>query len=491
LQYISTSNAYITIAVTPLGGSTTTSAATACTTTTCTVSFTATPGPNTLVFTLTDSSSNVLSTFTTTTIVQPATLNTLKFTANPVVNSVTLQLASSTTNAGTPANIILTVNAKDIDGNTIIGNANYVDVNGNPLSLSLDVTNTQAGGRGTVTLQGPTEITAPNQKTIYAHYDGNWLSSSTITVSSTSSAVTSLTSATLTTNPTILEYPLTLSGSGLWGITRGNNNDLWTYENTASSGNVSYVAELSTSGALLNEYATPTSNSAPNEGAFGSDGNLWITENTGGHIERITQSGVRTDFKVTGASDINYITAGPDGNIWATDSNSLYIIRMSTNGSYTTFSTTDNPGPITTGPDGNIWFTIGNAVDRMSTQGVLLNQYSYGTAIADIVTGPDGNMWFDDNSTGKVQCISVSGVLLHTVSLGATTQPYDITVGPDGDIWVTESTKNKIARISTAGTLLSTVSVPSAQTPIGITTGPDGNIWITEDSSNIVGKLVL
>ena len=83
---------------------------------------------------LVDGSNNVLSNFSTITIVQPGNLNTLNFTANPVVNSVVLQLSAPTTylgnpavNAGTAANVALTVDAEDADNNVIVGNGNYVD----------------------------------------------------------------------------------------------------------------------------------------------------------------------------------------------------------------------------------------------------------------------------------------------------------------------------------------------------------------------------
>ncbi len=60
----------------------------------------------------------------------------------------------------------------DADGNTIVGNANYVDSAGHPVAFLLNVSNAQAGGRGTVSILGPMRITAPGQAAIVAHYDG-------------------------------------------------------------------------------------------------------------------------------------------------------------------------------------------------------------------------------------------------------------------------------------------------------------------------------
>jgi streptogramin lyase len=482
----------ISLNITPVGGSTSNYtgsciASSSGTAGTCTVTFTATPGATTIAGTLSESG-NTIANFSNLSIIQPETTDSINFTANPVVNSVVLLLGSASVNGGTPINVPIIVNAMDANGNTIVGTSAYVDANGNPVTLHLNVQDNQNGGTGTVRLQGPTVITAPGQAAVYAHYDGKWLANSAISVTATNSSLTTLIGSTLTITPTIIEYPLTLTGSDLWGITLGPDGNFLAYENFGNG----YVAKISENGTLLNEYQTPTLNSVPNEGVIGSDGNIWITEYTFGHVERLTPSGVQKEFQVAGSIAVNYITAGPDGNLWITDSNNNDIIRMSTTGTYSTFPVGGQPGGIAAGSDGNIWFTkSGNSVYKMSTQGIVLNNYNFGTDLSYILTGPDGNLWVDDNTTGNVFCISVNGSLLHTVSLGGTTSPFNMTIGPDNNIWVTESGTNQVARISTSGTLLSTVNVPSAKRPVGITMGADGNIWITESNANIVGKLVL
>jgi hypothetical protein len=244
LKYIASSNTLIKITVTPLGGSPNTYGPSACTTASCTISFTTTPGPNTLEFILTDGSSNILSSFSTTNIIQPSTINTLSFTA------------TSTRNAGTPANDVLTVSA-------------------------LSVNNAQAGGRGSVTLQGPSDLSAPNHAIINAHYDGGRLSASTISVSSSLPIAGTLGNATLTTVP------------------------------------------------VAQEYATTTSNSQPNEIITGPDGNIWFTDFGNNKIGKITQSGTITEYGtgITASAGLYGITVGPDGNIWFTEFNNSAIGR--------------------------------------------------------------------------------------------------------------------------------------------------------------------
>jgi hypothetical protein len=177
----------ISLSVNPLGGSATTATG-SCTASSggssgiCNIAFTTAPGANTLAGTIYAGANNVIASFTQVAIINPSGANSLNFTANPVVNKVMLQLATSSINAGNVADVVLSVNAQDINGNTIAGTAPYVDANGNSLTLNLSTTNMQ-GGRGTaLTLKGPVSLTAPLQAIPYVHYDGTGLRSGTISV---------------------------------------------------------------------------------------------------------------------------------------------------------------------------------------------------------------------------------------------------------------------------------------------------------------------
>jgi hypothetical protein len=199
----------ISVNVTPLNGSTSNYTG-SCTADpsgnsgTCTVAFTAAPGATTISGTLSEAS-NVIANFSNVSIIQPGTSNSINFTANPVVSSVTLQLGATTVNAGIATNIALIINAKDANGRTIAGTAPYEDANGNPVVLSLNVRNNQAGGQGSANLLGPSIITMPGQPATSVHYDGNWLSSATISATTTSSIVPTPLPVTFTTIPQAYE----------------------------------------------------------------------------------------------------------------------------------------------------------------------------------------------------------------------------------------------------------------------------------------------
>ena len=487
LQYISTSNTFISITVTPLGGSGVTTPATVCNTVTCGVSFIANPGPNTLAFTLTDGT-NTLSSFSTMVIVQPSTLNTLKFTANPVVSSVTLQLASTTENAGTPINDVLTINAKDADSNTITGTSDYVDINGNPVTLLLNVQNSQSGGNGTVTIQGPSRITAPAQATVSARYDGGWLDHATISVTSTSSAVTSFTTATLMTTPYAVEYS---APNQPVSVVSGADGNLWFTEFTGAK-----IAKMSINGKILATYGCGTGCASPHTIVMGTDGNFWYTENTTSHLDTIIPGNTGKQIISTQALP-GAVIVGPDGNLWYVAHG---IGKVSTSGAAQNASAVSGHliTGITVGPDNNIWYldSTASVIGKMNVNQSVLATYpvaSVDTAFVGMVTGPGGNIWFANHASDLIEKVTPGGSIT-PYSLQSGAAPRNITVGPDGNIWFAEHSTNSIGEITMSGvpTEYGTANnISGTSAPIGITVGPDGNIWFAEAGSNKIAKFVL
>jgi len=466
--------------------------------TTCTVSFSANPGPNTFVFTLTDSSNNVLSSFSTLNIIQPSTLNTLSFTSNPVVSSVSLQLASASENAGTPVNDLLTVNAKDADGNTIVGNAPYVDSNGNSLAFSLDVSNTQAGGKGTVTIQGPSLIHAPNHAAIYAHYDGNWLASSTISLTAVGGTVASVTGTTLTSTPYATEYSSGISSGAVpYGIANGPDGNLWSVE---YSGNA--ILKTTTAGTNTEFSSGMSASATPIYIVQGADGAMWFSEKTANRIGRITTSGIITEYTgMSGTGPIG-ITKGVDGNIWFVEVFSNYITSLSASGIFSHFTVNQSsPRGIMLGPDGNLWVTYQSAacISRITSAGVETD-FCYSGSLGghpdEPVTGPDGNIWFPSADSSSICQLAINTGTITTFSTGISSNAgiRTLTDGPDGNIWFNESNYARIGRITTSGTVTEFDASNGFNTNSrlnGLTQGSDGNIWFADGNLNAIGKFVL
>lgn len=489
----------MTLNVKPVGGSNTAypgscTASGSGTSGVCSAPFTASPGAVVLSGTLVENG-NTIATFSQTEIIQPNVANTITFTANPVVASVALNLASPLINAGTPQDVPLAVNALDANGNIIAGTASYVDATGAPLALTLTVNNAQAGGRGTVVITGPPRITTPGQAAVYAHYDGNWLASSTISVASTRTLAGPLGTTTLTTIPTAqLIGGFTQTPNF---ITAGPDGDM--YASECGSGTQAAVARISLSGTFT-EFTTPAMSTCAGGITTGPDGNIWMTDVVNNFVFKMTPAGVFTKYTITGGGGgAISIAAGHDGNIWVSDcitgSGCTQIDRITMGGVITPFTSGFIAGGgtegIGNGPDGNVWFIEpdANAYGKITPAGKVTT-YTGTTDdgfLSDcLVTGPDHNIWFAEWNANAVAKVAPSGSLIAEYPLNGA--PQCVTVGPDGAIWAAEGNNNYIAQITMGGV------VNEYQTgvgPSGISAGPDGNIWYADQGDGMVGKFVL
>ncbi len=113
------------------------------------------------------------------------------------------------------------------------------------------------------------------------------------------------------------------------------------------------------------------------------------------------------------------------------------------------------------------------------------------TTPTDIVAGPDGNLWFSEwgfsagvDGVGKM---STAGVLLNEYESGISpSQIPAIANGPDGKLWIAESNLGQVAKITTAGAAteyrLQNPLPPNPQdsaVPEDLVRGPDANMWTT------------
>jgi virginiamycin B lyase len=76
-------------------------------------------------------------------------------------------------------------------------------------------------------------------------------------------------------------------------------------------------------------------------------------------------------------------------------------------------------------------------------------EFSVPTAASEpeyITVGPDGALWFTENSSGKIGRITTAGII--TDEFPGASSPKGIVAGPDGALWFTEEVGN-IGRITT------------------------------------------
>jgi len=263
--------------------------------------------------------------------------------------------------------------------------------------------------------------------------------------------------------------------------------------------------------------------------ALGRDGNLWISTDCVGAIERLTPKGVATAYTYGTPSQCDTstsITPGPDGNLWFVDEFANIVGKISTKGKITKYplpvATPCNylpsaPIGIVAGPDGAMWFTVtypGNpfcsaspgyapAVGRITTNGAMTFYYTGAPGTTNdpsperITAGPDGNLYFIVFGAGSQQFgvgkITTGGFISYVSAFSTDAPNFEdyLTFGSDGNLWVTDTFGHNIFRIASNGITAFAVGTYNGvqEAAYGITTGPDGQLWFTTFDANVLGRI--
>ena len=484
-------------------------------------------GPDTFTVTLYDAvggAGGVGHALATNTIVyaaKPGT-NILPLVVNGVVASLSLSLGTAALPAGASGSTSLTVSAKDIDGNIIVGPGGYADAAGNPLTINLTATQSQPAvaapyTAGAATLSAST-LTVPGP-VLTVSYDGKALLATQIAATVTGGTIVPPATATLTFTPTVYEYALP-AGSNPTGMTVGPDKQIWLSIGGVGTPLIGHFTPVGPGGSLsLTQIPTPATDGG--YGALylaaGSDGNIWFSD--------WNYAIFRGPVTATSAADFvrfSIPTNKPSGIIDGGDGN-MYFDYSYFSGP-ASVSITSTPGPITPfdfgiggssgvpviGPDGRIWTAAGQGgccyvpyIAAVPT-GVSANHssstFTPGVNVNGVAVGSDGNIWYSESGANQIGRIAPGATAVSQrvdLPLGVPFQPNAIVGGPDGAIYFTDNGTLKIGRVpmtATPGSVgLVEYSCPSG--PSGfyhIIAGPDGNVWFNETgAAPMVAKLAL
>ncbi len=391
-------------------------------------------------------SGNVLASGTATaTVVQGRDVRVpLALTGRPA--RLTLWMRNAYPPAGQPAKTAVHVEARDVDGNTILG------------AYASPVTLTDSDASGTTKLSATT--VARSSDRVELSYDGGALLSATI-----SAQARGLHDARLPFAPsprTVAQYTAPMLTTKYGPLPLG-------------------IADL----------------------CIGPDGNVWATGASGGAIVKVGAGGTFTMYPIVGTGPIG-ISLGSDRNLWFAESQVGKIGKATAAGVITSYTipvpkgVTSQPNATALGPDGRTWFVDQgyNAVGfgAVASDGKIVKYpLPGGSSPTEITAGPDGNLWITDGGLNAIVVASTSGKVLavHTLPT-ANAGPWGIVTGPDKNVWFAEFAANKIGRITTKGAI-SEWAVPSASAgPLNVAAGPDGNVWFTETGGgfwNYSGKV--
>ena len=262
------------------------------------------------------------------------------------------------------------------------------------------------------------------------------------------------------------------STSDLPKIAAANDGNLWfTVDSPADK-----IGRITPSGTVT-LFDVPGANNRPVGIALGADNKIWFTELGADKIGRIDPAAANpqtslTEFTLAAGSIPSGIISGPDGKIWFAEQGIDKLGRIDPlaadpGASLIEFATPVGSGPtnLTTGPDGAVWFVAGTKVDRMTTAGVVTDQFDVtgaGDGVQLITTGSDGNLWFLAQAGNTLSRLTTSGVLTVYPLPQADSAPTTPITGPDGAIWFTEA--NRIGRFDPPAAVVTTTSAGGSTT---------------------------
>lgn len=247
--------------------------------------------------------------------------------------------------------------------------------------------------------------------------------------------------AAVTTSGTVTEYP-TGASTQPCAITVGPDNNLWTGGYGAS------IEKVTTAG-VVTTYAVAGAHVC---GIIsGPGGLLWFADYGNNKVGTITTSGVVTEYAMPAGSQPDDIALGSDGNLWVTDDTTHSIIKVSPAGvvlnQYSTgISSGEQPNYIAAAPDGNLYFTedafsssIHDKIGRITTGGTIteIGTLSPNSYLNVITIGKDGNAYFTEYSTAKLGKVTIATGHVSETSPGLAPHGNQaITAGPDGRLWI-------------------------------------------------------
>lgn len=234
--------------------------------------------------------------------------------------------------------------------------------------------------------------------------------------------------------------------------------------------------------------------------ATGSDGALWMTDQSIDGVDRMTTTGIVARYPFTGTPQ--GIAPGPNGLMLIADNTSGGVWTLDAGGQYTNlpFSPLGTPSEVTWvpgGTSGDAWFAESGYIGDFSLTNNVLNAQILVVPPGDtanyIAYGPDGNVWV--TASGPAPFVLVinpaTDLITAQILLPAGATPQGITAGADHAMWYVDPGTNSIGEINITTHIVTEFPLPtSGAGPQEIAKGADGSLWFTEKNVGQIGHII-
>ncbi len=332
--YISPSTQSVSITVTPSGGSVGTPVMVNCTSV-CSGTIAAPVGNDTFAVKLysgQNAAGNLLSTGSLAQTIVANQANSVNVTFNGVVASLAVSIPTIT--PGTQGSAVVTVNAIDASGNTIVGPGRYVDANGNPLTIALSDSDTS--GNSSFSQTNVTQPTNSITLNYTAAFDANPI------ITASASGLTSASATVHFSAPTLAKLSTwsTTAGATLTETLSGTNF-------VAGQTTVAAGSGVTVSSVNVTSSTTLTATFAASAGAAFGTQNVSVTTSNGTSGTQPFSVATGSTLSVTVFTDTNAGVPVGTGSGSAGDLRSAILAANAAPGSLITFSGCTPSAPCT------------------------------------------------------------------------------------------------------------------------------------------------
>jgi hypothetical protein len=257
--------------------------------------------------------------------------------------------------------------------------------------------------------------------------------------------------------------------------------------------------------------ATSATLNGPNGVALDSAGNVYIGEEHGARVRKVTTAGIISTVAGNGTqgysgdggpatsaelTDPENITVDSSGNLYIADTYGNRIRKVNTSGTISTFAGTGTAGY--------------NGDNIAATSAQLSAPY-------DVITDTSGNVYISDTNNNRVRKVSASGIITTiagtgTASFGgdggAATSAYingaiQISMDTSGNLYIADQSNHRIRKVNSSG-IISTIAGngvngysgdggPALNAEMknveGVVTDPSGNVYIGDGGNSVLRKI--
>lgn len=388
-----------------------------------------------------------------------------------------------------PANLALSVLAKDADGNVIIGNDQYADADGTPVTIDVTAGSPSLGvppagsNPGSLTITGPTSFPNPSVQSTAISYNNGDIQSESFTASVSGTALTIPTTSATVNFTRTLESGIHVGGANLQinefpvsAVPAGTEYIEYTWVNSTDESAAGPERSVTVS---ANNVIDVHVVEAPPAGATGY--NVYAASVSGAETlvnsQPIPIDTLMTYHMIANGSGAPAPTAPTSVNAPATPLGQPTALAQAPSGLI-------GPNDIAAGPDGNIWVADqDNFVGLYTPNGKPLASYGTEGSVETVCTDSVGSMVAYSYADQTFHRITTAGSV---TTLATLTTPIGLitkcTAGPDGNIWFIDNSNDLVGKVTPYGNV-QTWPMLNGDQPSSITTGPDGRLWIAAAGS--------